>query len=417
LLSDFIFSMTKARIFYFNPTCELAVANGSFSYMPPLLLQEMERDLAILPFIFATENDFVITETKLSGKYIEQLNNWGFKVPGFCTLSELESMTTDSFEAICPWGWSPAAHFKLKKLKEKCSEKFKSNPSYNWQQTHQLLFERSTSLNILNDILTNNQQPWFINKSLTGVKVTGLYEIEKLMKEHQSLVVKAPLSSSGRGIQIIRSKTLNNSNQAWISGVLKQQNYLIAEPYLEKLADFSFQFQITESAEIDYLGVTFFETNSNGQYKGTLINTSLADIFPDENLKELEEMISKTAKIIGEELKSSVYSKVHRGFLGIDAMVFRNENQIMIQPCIEINCRMNMGILTILLQNYIQREAKGKFELFYGQKGNFEIFAEREHKLNPPVIVNGKINAGFFPLVEPTHHQKFGAYFLIPGTR
>ena len=414
---DFIFFMSKARIFYFNPTCELAVANGSFSYMPPLLLQEMERDLAVLPFIFGSENDFVITETKPSDKYVEELNNLGFKVPKFCTLSELEAIPEDSFEAICPWGWSPAAHFKLKKLKAKCSEEFKSNPSYNWQQTHQLLFERSTSLNILTDILNNNLQPWFINKSLTGVHVTSVYEIEKLMKEHQSLVLKAPLSSSGRGIQIIRSKTLNNSNKAWISGVMKQQNYLIAEPFLEKLADLSFQFRITESAKIDYLGFTFFETNSNGQYKGTLINTSLADIFPDENLNELEEMIIKTAKIIGEELKSSVYTNLHRGFLGVDAMVFRNEKQIMIQPCIEINCRMNMGILTILLQNYIQREAKGKFELFYGQKGNFEIFAKREQKINPPVIVNGKINAGFFPLVEPTHHQRFGAYFLISGTR
>lgn len=417
MLFDFIFSMTKARIFYFNPTCELAVANGSFSYMPPLLLQEMERDLAVLPFIFGSENDFVITETKPSDKYIERLNNWGFKVPRFCTLSELESMPADSFEAICPWGWSPAAHFKLKKLKEKCSEEFKSNPSYNWQQTHQLLLERSTSLTILNDILNKNPHQWFINKSLTGVKVANLYEIEKLMKVHQTLVLKAPSSSSGRGIQIIRSKTLNNSNKAWISGVLKQQNYLIAEPYLEKLADLSFQFRITESAEIDYLGFTFFETNSNGQYKGTLINNGIADIFPDRNVKELEEMIIKTAKIIGEALKSSVYTDLHRGFLGVDAMVFRNEEQIMIQPCVEINCRMNMGILTIFLQNYIQREAKGKFELYYGKSGDFEIFAKNEVLINPQVILNGKIISGFFPLIEPVYHQKFGAYFLVSGTR
>jgi len=237
------------------------------------------------------------------------------------------------------------------------------------------------------------------------------------MKEHQSIVLKAPLSSSGRGIQIIRSKTLNNSNKAWISGVLKQQNYLIAEPYLEKLADLSFQFRITESAEIEYLGFTFFETNSNGQYKGSLINNGIADIFQDKNVNELEEMILKTAKIIGEELKPSVYTNLHRGFLGVDAMVFRNETQVMIQPCIEINCRMNMGILTILLQNIIQRGAKGKFELYYGSKGDFEIFALKEKRLNLPVILNGKISSGFFPLIEPVHHQKFGAYFLISGTR
>lgn len=414
---DFTFSMTKARIFYFNPTCELAVANGSFSYMPPLLLQEMESDLAALLFIFATENDFVITENPPSDLFIQQLKDWKFNVPRFCTLSELETLPADSFDSINPWGWSPAAHFKFKNLKEKCSEEFKSNPLYNWQETHQLLFERTTALNILNNILNNNPRSWFINKSLTGVKVRSIEEIETLLKKPQKLVLKAPLSSSGRGIQFIRNEKLNNSNKEWISGIIKHQNYLIAEPFLEKIADLSFQFSINELAEIDYLGITFFETNSNGQYKGSFIHKGIADIFPDENIKELEEMINTTAKIIVEELKSSVFTRLHRGFLGVDALVFRENKQLRIQPCIEINCRMNMGILTILLQNYIHRGVNGKFELFFGQEGDFEIFAGREQELKPPMIIDRKIRSGFFPLVEPNHNQKFGAYFSIVGTR
>jgi hypothetical protein len=237
------------------------------------------------------------------------------------------------------------------------------------------------------------------------------------MKDHQAIVLKAPLSSSGRGIQIIRGKILNNSNKAWISGILKQQNYLIAEPYLEKLADLSFQFRISESAEIDYLGFTFFETNSNGQYKGSLIHTGIADIFQDENENELEEMLINTANIIGEVLKSSMYVCFHRGFLGVDAMIFMDEQRLKIQPCIEINCRMNMGILTILLQNNIQREAKGKFELYYSAMGDFEVFAQGEQKLNPPAFLNGKISSGFIPLVEPVYNQKFGAYFSLVGTK
>ena len=46
------------NIFYFNPTCELAIANGSFSYMPPRLLRDFEQDCASLPFLFASPNDF-----------------------------------------------------------------------------------------------------------------------------------------------------------------------------------------------------------------------------------------------------------------------------------------------------------------------------------------------------------------------
>ena len=107
--------MAKADIYYFNPTCELAVANGSFSYMPPLLLQEMERDLSILPFIFGSDCDYVITEDLPTSGFIQNLKNAGFVLPNFCRLAELEALPTDSFENLYPWGWSPAAHFKLKK--------------------------------------------------------------------------------------------------------------------------------------------------------------------------------------------------------------------------------------------------------------------------------------------------------------
>ena len=120
--------MAKANVYYFNPTCELAVANNSFSYMPPLLLQEMERDLAILPFAFASDNDFVLTENLPSEGFLQQLNNAGFNLPTFCRLDNLEAMPSGSLGNIYPWGWSPAAHFKLKNLKEKCDPEFRISP-------------------------------------------------------------------------------------------------------------------------------------------------------------------------------------------------------------------------------------------------------------------------------------------------
>jgi hypothetical protein len=409
--------MSKTCVFYFNPTCELAVANGSFSYNPPQLLQEMELNLASLPFVFASANDYVLCENIPSDNYIQTLISLGFDVPMFRTLNELEAMPSGSFDAICPWGWSPAAHFKLKNLKEKCSEKFKLNPSFSWKHGHQTLFERSTSLTLLIEILDKYAQPWFIPKSLTGIPVSGIEEIEKLIQMHDSVVLKAPLSSSGRGIQIIRRNTLNHSNIAWIAGILKHQHYLILEPYLEKLADLSFQFRIHENAGVEFLGLTCFETNSNGKYKGSLINPEIHDILPGKFVFDLEDKLNKTAHILGEALKTSAYAVLHRGYLGVDAMIFRNGSQIAIQPCIEVNCRMNMGILNLFLQKQIQKGVKGKFELYYNKKVDFRQFAEREQELNPQIIRDGMISSGFFPLVEPFDQQKFGAYFSVEGTR
>jgi hypothetical protein len=407
--------MAKATIYYFNPTCELAVANGSFSYMPPLLLQEMESHLSVLPFIFASENDFVLTENPPSDGFIRRLKDAGFDTPRFCSLNELEALPDGSIKDISPWGWSPATHFKLKNLKEKCTDEFKASPVFHWKSEHQLLFERSTSLNFLADILANNSLDWFIEQSLTGTKVTSTEEIEMLLKRHIPLVIKAPLSSSGRGIQIIRRKNLSSSNRQWISGVLKQQNYLVAEPFLKKLADLSFQFLVKDNFEIDYLGYSFFETNSNGQYNGTLIHPELETILSAEHFAVFKEKISETVHVLTEALKKSVYVKYHRGYLGVDSLLFLDRNQLYIQPCIEVNCRMNMGIVSLLLEKKIQRDSIGKFGLWYANSGKFVDFSNEQSSRNRLKILNGKVCSGFFSLVEEDPYKKFGAYFsLLP---
>lgn len=405
--------MAEANIYYFNPTCELAVANGSFSYQPPLLLQKMESDLSILPFVFCNENDFVLTENPPSADFLQRLKMAGFDLPRFCSLAELESFPGGSFDAIYPWGWSPATHFRLKNLKEKCGNQFKESPVYSWRDEHKLLFERLTSLKFLTGILNNNPPDWFISKEMVGEKVTSCEEIDSLLKKHSPLVLKAPLSSSGRGILIIRNTKLNTSNKQWISGVLKQQNYLIAEPFLKKLIDLSFQFRVLSDFKIEYLGFSIFETNSNGQYRRTLIRPDLKKIMPEKNTPKLKEMICATADIISNALEKSIYANWHRGFLGVDAMIFKHKESILMQPCIEINSRMNMGILTMFLEKKMHPESTGTFELFYDSAGKYHDFIVEQSQLNPPKLKEGKICSGFLPLVEPSMLSKFGAYVSL----
>jgi hypothetical protein len=252
---------------------------------------------------------------------------------------------------------------------------------------------------------------------MVGKKVTSCDEIDLLLKKHSPLVLKAPLSSSGRGIQIIRKTQLNNSNKQWISGVLKQQNYLIAEPYLEKLLDLSFQFQVLSGSEIDYLGYSIFETNSNGQYSGTFVHHSLGKFISEKYVHELEFRIEGTAKVLKSAIEKSAYATGHQGFLGVDALVFGNEDRLMIQPCIEINSRMNMGVLTMFLERIIHPESEGKFELFYGNPGEFNTFATEQAQLNRATFKDGLFYSGFLPLVEPSKKTKFGAYVSIGVAR
>lgn len=399
-------------VFYFNPTCELAVANGSFSYMPPRLLREFEQDCSVLPFVFGKSRDFVLTEKMPSKEFILKLTDAGFEMPEFCSLKELISGKTETIGSIYPWGWSPAAHFYLKELKEKCSHEFRESPVYIWKEDHKTLFERITSLHFLTDFLEQNPKEFFVDQELIGTKANSIEEIEELLKKHIPLVLKAPMSSSGRGIQIIRKQTLNTSNRQWISGILNQQKYLIAEPFLDKVVDLSFQFKISND-DPEYLGFSVFETNSNGQYQSTLIHPEINQTIS----MEMEAKISATALLLKEALKDSVYTKLHRGFLGIDAMIYREKEGLKIQPCIEINSRMNMGILTTQIEKKTHDDTTGKFALFYGSRCEFKRFADNMILEQPIKLRNGKLSSGFVSLVEPDKETQFGAYFSLTEAR
>jgi hypothetical protein len=354
----------------------------------------------------------VLTEKSPSEDFIKKLTYNGFEIPEFCSLNELNSMKAD-FGDIFPWGWSPSAHFILKNLKPKCSPEFKKSPVFNWTEEHKTLFERMTSLRFLNTFLQQNPMDFFVEPELIGTKVTGIEEIEDLLKKLVPLVLKAPMSSSGRGIQIIRKPILNTSNRQWISGILNQQNYLIAEPFLDKIADLSFQYKITGNSEPEYLGYSVFETNTNGQYKSTLIHPEIKNHSFSKIIQETEKMIGITAALLKEELNNSVYTKLHRGFLGIDAMIYHDKEGLKIQPCIEINSRMNMGILTKNIEKKIHQGTTGKFELFYGTRGEFMRFAIEKELLKPIKISNGKLISGFLALVEPDAEKQFGAYINL----
>jgi hypothetical protein len=402
--------MSNADVFYFNPTCELAIANGSFSYMPPRLLRQFENDCSVLPFVFAKSGDFVLTDKIPSPDFILKLSDAGFEMPGFCSLDELISRNVQPFGSIIPWGWSPAAHFILKDLKVKCASEFQESPVFNWKEEHKILFERITSLQFLTNFLQQNPLDFFIEEAFVGTIVTEIEEIEKLLKRHLPLVLKAPLSSSGRGIQILRKPTLSNPNRQWVSGILNQQKYLIAEPYLDKIADISFQFRINDKNEPEYLGHSVFETNTNGQYKCSFIHPEIGNSGFSEIFLETKTMINITAARLKTALQQSVYAINHRGFTGIDALIYRDQGGLKIQPCIEINSRMNMGILSMQIEKKIHQNTKGKYELFYGSPGEFQKFATKKAYEHPLKTRNGKLSSGFLSLVEPDAEKQFGAY-------
>ena len=110
----------KPDIYLFNPTCELAVANGSANFMAPAQLRRFENELSILPGILARPEDIVLVDHIPPQQFIDQLEAAGFSLPDYRTKESSladEQFLSEQKGFLFPWGWSPATHKQLSPLK------------------------------------------------------------------------------------------------------------------------------------------------------------------------------------------------------------------------------------------------------------------------------------------------------------
>lgn len=381
----------------------MAIANGSPYYVAPALLRQFEQDLAPIMALFANEYDWVVCEQKPPPSHVAQLRILGVNRVDFIEIDELKNWQSNhpmNEIELHSWGKSPAEAYRFSFLVE---------PDLIWQPAYSTLFERKTAAQFLQLFLSQNQHLPIVDKNTTIQVINSIPEVEGLLEEWSPLVLKAPLSSSGRGLLVLRRNRLNEANRQLISAVLKQQGYMTAERWHQKVADLSFQFEVTPSGNINYLGMSRFFTNSNGQYSGHYLGQ--APLIPagfDSG------QLSEVAEQLGEALAKSVYSELHSGPLGVDALLFRdNSHQVKLHPCLEINPRYTMGYLALVLQSRIHSEANGEFRVQYFEPGELAGFIDEETKKNPPILVDGLIRKGFLALNPTTPQSRFCTFLRL----
>ncbi len=392
------------KIFHFNPTCELAIANGSPYYQAPAILREFEEELAPILLVFASSSDHVLKEKALPNQFMERLGELGLS-SGSC-LSKAQSLEALKNEPVLlqPWGWSPAELNYLSDYRQPSDIQTRSI-----QLANSDLFQRKHAVQFVNDFLDENPQPFFPEKEQRPQILDSIEAIESYLLQHPQMVLKSPLSSSGRGLQVIRKNKLNDSNKRWIKTILAQQNYLVAEPLFNKKTDLSFQFELKPSGEILFRGISFFQTNNNGQYLGHHINPETDLAYHHFHKNEL----TTIADHLSRQVRKSCFHRLYHGFLGIDALIYEEDQHFKIQPCLEINPRLNMGILSQAIEQKIHPESSGQFLTYYHPGKNYHAFAEEQARKNPPIVTDQRLRKGFLSLTAPKSDSLFGAYLLL----
>lgn len=377
--------------------------------MPNKTLSKFEKDLDVIPMYFAEEKDLVLVHQLPDQRFLDLISRAGFSIPNFRLADSAlvdSAFTSSPKESLHPWGWSPRMHHILRHCKSSCTPDFLQQPNAFWQPEHRDLYSRKTALEVLTQVLNKTQNDGFMDSEQRPQLCTSVAEIEELLKKWRQIVIKAPWSSSGRGLQVLRQSCLNESIIQWINGTLASQSYLMVEPLLNKTADFSLQFYSDGKGKVTYLGSGFFETNSNGQYLGNYLG---------EGPKSLnKELLSEMIELLSNAIENSEIATCYAGYLGVDCMLFTDRmEKLRVQPCLEINLRYTMGTLALFLNRMIWPGSRGIYKVHYNPKSTFDEFHTEMEKKYPFEMKNGKWMKGYLPLVSPFQHKSFGAYILL----
>lgn len=180
-------------------------------------------------------------------------------------------------------------------------------------------------------------------------------------------VLKAPWSSSGRGVRMV-SAPLHSSVLQWALGVMRRQGSLMVEPLYHKVADFGMEFSANAEG-FTYLGLSLFDTSGTA-YTGNLLATEeekrakLARYLSPTQIDSLRQLVLHCLKAISPRFRL--------GPFGIDMMIVRKEDgKTRVHPCVEINFRRTMGHVAIALQQRITTPAEAMAVTF--EDGHYHL--------------------------------------------
>lgn len=283
----------------FNPENDMAQADGKPGYTPPAIIQQMRRELYGLPYWWAEEEDVV----------------WDGTSP----------LHLQEGDTIRPWGWSPALKHQLQLAG--VGESFLPSD----QQLAELrrISHRGTAVEALHDITADI--PNLVGESRL---CRSWEEVQETLNDWQRVLLKAPWSSSGKGLMMAD----HPQAKAWAERIIRQQGSVVAERWLDRVVDLALEFWV-EAGDVRYEGLSLFTTDEKGAYRNGLV-------LPEgEKMAMLAQMVDpRTMGAVQQWWMERLRTMHYTGPVGIDMLLTRDGR---LCPCVEINWRMTMGLVSV----------------------------------------------------------------------
>lgn len=327
------------KLHIFNPEHDIALSYNRRHLTMPHVVQELRMNIGWIPALWASDGDVVLVDdvafaVKASARYRHIAHD-----VLFLTKQELKGM---SFEQVCPWGWDVTICTMLlesgidKGVLPSAAELYMMRHLSNRLHTAQAL-----------KVLREGIEDSTVGEAEYVIDDKRAWE---LISKWKDVVVKAPWSSSGRGVRYISGGIVPRTTQGFMNNTMKLQGGIMIEPYYNKVKDFGMEFEMLPNGEIEYCGLSLFMTQ-NGAYTGNILATE------EEKMEKLGKYVSRLLINDIKERMKEYFAKNLRGHyvgpLGVDMMIVAREDKqgFLLHPCVEVNLRRTMGHVALALSS------------------------------------------------------------------
>jgi uncharacterized ferritin-like protein (DUF455 family) len=375
-----VFAHSKGRtpnVFVFNPFAEGFIAQGR-SFTPVKHQAQLAQDLANVPMFLARQDDIVLVPQSPRVEFRSELKQLGFALPEFVELKagrieQNGAVSRRKLAALRPWAWGPDSLALLEPLFCKVTQR--ASVPEQFAERMASLYSKAWSAELLKNFLaTVPAEPWLCPATEVGTAVSSVEEALDAVRRirergHHRVVIKEALGLAGQNAIRLWEPEIQDSQRRWMARVCEQGRQLVVEPWLERVRDFSVQFEMS-AAGLKLCGFTGLLNDHRGQFQANWAAPNYSRRLPDlvtrlfGEPKDVVARMHDTFEQLRHGLERELTEAGFQGPVGIDAFVYRDGHGThRLKPVVEINPRYTMGRLTLELMKHTQPGRHGLFRL------------------------------------------------------
>ena len=349
------------KIHWWNLSHDVQLAVGHGVYNANAAVKSLEKDLQPLALWCAEDGDAIV----IDAERLALCRDWQME----CWKPTVQWRTAEKFPhaEISPWGWNRDLVRRVMFYSGNKAAMRAILPSASRLDAVRSLSSRQFSVKVLSAIRSHMKGCSLVGDSCFCQDMNELTSVRN--QWGNMIVMKAPWSSSGRGLRMVRGEWTDELSR-WAEMLMERQGGVEVEPYYAKMSDWALEFVVDSSGKVTCTGLSRFHTSVRGEYRGSrvagqhMLRSEWGQFLSEKLLDEVTETL---CNVLSDELSGH-----YVGPVGVDMIICDDKlrKTCMLHPCIEVNLRKTMGQLAVCLSRVVADGKMAHFEILHGRNGD-----------------------------------------------